>query len=186
MFGCVLRLLWQWVWCVVVFWGGCDGDCDVWMYFEVAMTVIVMFGCVLRLLWQWVSCVDVFWGCCDSECDVWMCFEVAVTVSVMCGCVEVAVTVSVMCGCIFQMFLPGLCGDTTYYSTKVFVSFVSENLKYQKENNVWNQTLTWEVLFYQYSVETVRFTVTSWRPVLISKLYCADSFIYANCRLCQF
>jgi hypothetical protein len=41
---------------------------------------------------------------------------------------EVAVAVTVMCGCVFQMFKPGLCGDTTYCSTKVFVSFGSKNL----------------------------------------------------------
>jgi hypothetical protein len=49
---------------------------------------------------------------------------------------EVAVSVIVMCGCVYRMFQPALCGDTTYYSSKVFVYFVSENLKYQKENNV--------------------------------------------------
>jgi len=55
------------------------------------------------------------------------------------GC-KVAVAVTMMCGCVFQMFQPGLCGDITYYNTKVFVSFVSENLRYHKENNSYNES----------------------------------------------
>jgi len=55
------------------------------------------------------------------------------------GC-GVGVAVTVMCECVFKMFQPGLCEDTTYYSTEVFVCFVSGNLKYHKENNSYNES----------------------------------------------